>query len=99
MSFVTAEPEMMMAAACDLQTVGATMVVQNEAAAGPTTGIVPAAADAVSVLTAAQFAAYGARYQELGAQAAAIHELLVTTLGASAGSYAAAEAANTATVG
>jgi hypothetical protein len=66
------------------------------AAAAPTTGVVPAAADEVSALTATQFAAHAAMYQEISAQAAAIHEMFVNTLGISAGSYAAAEAANAA---
>jgi hypothetical protein len=68
----------------------------NAAAAGPTPGVVPAAADEVSALTAAQFAAHGERYQALSTQAAAIHHLLVATLAAAAGSYAATEAANAA---
>ena len=47
---------------------------------------------------AGSFAAHRALYQELSAQATAIHELFVSTLGASAGSYAATEAANAAAV-
>ena len=39
------------------------------AAAAPTTGVVPAAADEVSALTAAQFAAHAQLYQAIGAQA------------------------------
>ena len=54
MSFVTTEPEMLIAAAGDLQGIGSTMSAQNVAAAAPTTGVVPAAADEVSALTAAQ---------------------------------------------
>jgi hypothetical protein len=38
-------------------------------------------------------------YQAVSAQAAAIHELFVHTLGLSSGSYAAAEAANAAATG
>ncbi|MGH7732929.1 MAG: PE family protein, partial [Gemmatimonadales bacterium] len=60
----------------------------------PTTGVVPAAADEVSALTAAQFAAHAQMYQAVGAQAAAMHEMFVNVLAASAGSYAATEAAN-----
>ncbi|MGH3562657.1 MAG: PE family protein, partial [Mycobacterium sp.] len=70
------------------------MSAQNAAAAAPTTGVIPAAADEVSALTAAQFAAHAEMYQAISAQAAAIHQLFVSTLGASAGSYAATEAAN-----
>jgi PE family len=98
MSFVTTMPEMLASAAGELQGIGSAMAAGNMAAAAPTTGVVPAAADEVSALTAAQFAAHAQLYQAIGAQAAAIHELFVTTLGASAGSYAAAEAANAAAV-
>jgi hypothetical protein len=38
-------------------------------------------------------------YQAISAQAAAIHKMLVNTLGTNAGSYAATEAANTAAAG
>lgn len=94
MSFVTTRPEMLTAAAADLQGIGSEMAAGNAAAASPTTGVVPAAADEVSALTAAQFATHAATYQAVSAQAAAIHQMFVTTLGTSAGSYAAAEAAN-----
>ena len=96
MSFVTTQPGMLASAAGDLQSIGAAMAAGNMAAAAPTTGVVPAAADEVSALTAAQFAAHAQLYQAIGAQATAIHELFVSTLGTSAGSYAAAEAANAA---
>jgi hypothetical protein len=52
----------------------------------------------VSALTAAQFAAHAGMYQAVSAQAAAVHSMLVSTLSASAASYAAAEAANAITV-
>jgi PE family len=94
MFFVTTEPEMLVAAAGNLQAIGSAMSAQNAAAATPTTGVVPAAADEVSALTAAQFAAHAQMYQALSAQAAAIHQQFVATLGTSAGSYAATEAAN-----
>ena len=94
MSFVTAQPEMLAAAAAHLQSMGSAMSVQNAAAAAPTTGVVPAAADEVSALTAARFALHAQMYQAVSAQAAAIHQMFATTLGTSAGSYAATEAAN-----
>jgi len=96
MSFVTALPAALASAAGDLASIGAVVAAGNTAAAAPTTGVVPAATDEVSALTAAHFAAHGVLYQELSAEATAIHELFVTTLGASASSYAAAEAANAA---
>src|SRR6516162_10588136 len=96
MSFVNALPAALASAAGDLASIGAVVAAGNTAAAAPTTGVVPAATDEVSALTAAHFAAHGVLYQELSAEATAIHELFVTTLGASASSYAAAEAANAA---
>ncbi len=96
MSFVTAQPEMLAAAASHLQGIGSALAAQNAAAAAPTTGVVPAAADEVSALTAAQFAAHAQMYQAVSAQAAAIHDMFVTVLQSSAGSYAATEAANAA---
>ena len=96
MSFVTAQPDLLIAAAGELQGIGSVMVAQNAAAAGPTTGVTPAAADEVSAMTAAQFAAHAQMYQAVSAHAAAIHELFTTTLKTSAGAYAATEAANAA---
>jgi hypothetical protein len=94
MSFVTTQPEALTAAAASLQDIGSAMSAENAAATAPTTGVVPAAADEVSALTAMQFAAHATWYQAMSDQAAAIHELFVSTLQASATSYAATEAAN-----
>jgi len=94
MSFVSTQPEMLTAAAVTLQGIGSTMSAQNAAATAPTTGVVPAAADEVSALTAAQFATHARMDQAVGAQSAAIHEMSANTLGTSAGSYAATAAAN-----
>jgi len=99
MSFVTTQPEALSAAATSLQGIGSGLNAQNAAAAAPTTGVVPAAADEVSALTAAQFAAHAQLYQAVSQQAAAIHEMFVNTLGTSAGSYAATEVANAAAAG
>ena len=99
MSFVTTQPEALTAAATALQTLGTSMAAQNTAAAAPTTGIAPAAADPVSALQAAQFTAYGTWYQQVSAKAAAIHQMLVNTLDTSAGSYGETEAANQTSTG
>jgi hypothetical protein len=99
MPFVTAQPEMLAAAADHLQVIGSAMNAQNAAAAAPTTGVVPAAADEVSALTATQFAAHAAMYQTVSAQAAAVHDLFVHILWTSAGSYATTESANTIATG
>lgn len=94
MSFVTTQPAALTAAAGNLAGIGSAISASNAAEAAPTTGLAPAAADEVSALTAFAFAAHGALYQEVSAQATAIHEMFVATLHASAGSYAATEAAN-----
>ena len=96
MTYVTTDPEALLAAATNLEGIGSGLATQNSAAAGPTTGILPAAADEVSALQATQFDAYGALYQQISAQATAIQELFVHTLRTSADSYGATEAANTA---
>ncbi|MCV7400568.1 PE family protein [Mycobacterium fragae] len=94
MSFVSTVPEMLSATAEDLQAVGSAVSAQNAVALAPTTGLIPAAADEVSALTAMQFAAHAHMYQAVSAQAAAIHQAFVAVLATSAGSYAATEAAN-----
>src|ERR1700752_4932680 len=99
MSFVTTHPEALSAAAGNLQGFGANGAPHTAAAASPTTALVPAATDEVSALTAAQFTAHAQVYQAVSAQAAAIHEMFVSTLSTSAGSYAATEAANAVAAG
>jgi PE family len=94
MSFVTTQPALLIEAAGNLTGIGSAMDAENSAAAAPTTGVIPAAADEVSALTAAQFAVHAQLYQVISAQAAAIHDVFVNTLRTSAGSYAATEAAN-----
>jgi hypothetical protein len=94
MSFVSTQPTELTAAAENLQGIGSSLTVQNAAAAAATTNVLPAAADEVSALTAAQFATHAQMYQAISAQAAAIHDMFVNKLGVSAGSYAATEAAN-----
>lgn len=99
MSFVTTQPEALTAAAGSRSGIGGAMVAQNAAAAAPTTGVVPAAADEVSALPAAQFVAHAQPYQAVSAQAAAIHEMFVNAVGTSAGSYAVPGASNAVAAG
>jgi hypothetical protein len=94
MTFVTTQPDMLAAAGGQLAGVGSDLTAHNAAAMASTTGVLPAAADEVSALTAAQFASHAAMYQAVSAHAAAVHELFVAVLGASADSYGATEAAN-----
>ncbi|OBH24247.1 hypothetical protein A5692_05470 [Mycobacterium sp. E342] len=94
MSFLTTVPELLQAAAGQLQAIGSALTAANSAAAFPITGVVPAAADEVSAMTAAAFAGYGQQYQAISAEASMIHEQFVKALGLSADSYSATEAAN-----
>lgn len=96
MSFVTTQPEALSAAAQNLAAIGSALAAQNAAASTPTTGVVPAATDEVSVLVAAQFATHAQMYQTVCAQATAIHESFVKMLQLGAGSYEATEAINAA---
>ena len=96
MAFVIAQPEALAGAATTLGGIGSSVSSQNAAIAAPTTGVLPAGADEVSALAAAQFNMHAQMYQSVSAQAAAIHEAFVNTLTTSANSYAATEAANAA---
>lgn len=96
MSFLTTHPAALAAAAGDLQTIDAALNAQNAAAAGPITGLAPAAADEISALQATQFSAYGTLYQQISAQAAAMQEMFIHTLRVSADSYGETETANSA---
>ncbi|OBF82549.1 PE family protein [Mycobacterium sp. 852002-51163_SCH5372311] len=95
MSFLTAQPEELAAAAGKLGLIGSAFAAQNAAAAAPTTGVIPAAADEVSMLQASLFAAYGTLYQQVSGEATAMYDGFVNTLQTSAGTYEATEAANT----
>ncbi|MGB3477225.1 MAG: PE family protein [Mycobacterium sp.] len=96
MSFLTTQPEALAAASGNLQTIAGALNAQNAAAAGPITGLAPAAADEVSALQATQFSAYGTLYQQISAQAAAMQEMFIHTLRVSADSYGETETANSA---
>jgi hypothetical protein len=93
------QPEMLDAASNELHSINNAVRESNSAAAAATTGVAPAAADVVSILTAQQFSRHGQLFQEISAQAATVREQLATMLGISADSYAATEIANTAAVG
>jgi hypothetical protein len=99
MSFVNVDSEMLTAAAGNMAGIGSAVAAGNSAAAAPTTGVIPAAADQVSVLAATQFAGYGHLYQVVSSQAHTVFNLMVNTLKDNASSYAATEAANAAALG
>ncbi|MCV7257381.1 PPE family protein, SVP subgroup [Mycobacterium shimoidei] len=94
MSYLKTVPEALAAAATQLEGIGNSFSAESAAAAAPTTDIIPAAADEVSVLQAGVFTTYGQLYQTVSAQAQAIHQQFVNLLGLSSGSYGDTEAAN-----
>jgi len=98
-SNVIAQPDILGAAAGELHAINAAMQAGSAAAATPTTGLVPAAADLVSLLAAAQFASHATAYQQVSAQAAVAQAQLAAMLNVSAVSYTATEAANATLVG
>ncbi|MEZ0349893.1 PE family protein [Mycobacterium sp. pR1184] len=99
MFYLRAQPDVLDAVAAELHSVNAAVREGSSAAGTTTTGVVPAAADVVSILTAAQFASHAQLFQAVSAEAAVVREQLATTLGISAGSYAATEIANATAVG
>ena len=94
MSFVTAAPEELQAAARNLAGIRSMLAESSASAAGPTAGILAAAEDQVSAQVAAFFGAFGQGYQVISAQAQAFHEQFVNLLGAGAGAYLGTEVAN-----
>ena len=94
MSFLTAAPEFVTAAAGDLADIGSMVGAANAAPALPTIGVVAAAADEVSTQIAMMFGAYAQRYQALSAQAAAFHNEFVSLMNDSALAYLTTEVAN-----
>ncbi|HKI40752.1 PE family protein [Mycobacterium sp.] len=65
MSFVTTAPYIVTAAAADLAKIGSAVSAANSAALAKTTGVLPAAADEVSVQIAALFDSYASGYREI----------------------------------
>ncbi|OHV06543.1 PE family protein [Mycobacterium talmoniae] len=88
MSQETTQHAVLAVAAANLAGLGLSMTAHNAAAAMPTTGLLPAAADEVSTLIAAQFAAHAQMYQEATAQASALHRAVVGKLTSLIGSDA-----------
>jgi len=95
MSYVLSAPVLMTAAATDLAAIGSAVAAAHAAAAAPTTGLIPAAADEVSTGIAALFSIHAQDYQALAIKVAAAQGQFVTNLTTSAGAYASAENALT----
>jgi hypothetical protein len=94
MSYVITQPQILEAAAASVAGIGSTISEANAAAAGPTTGVMTAAADEVSGAIAAAFNQYGQGYQAAIAKAAAaVQNEFTQTLAAASSAYANAETA------
>ncbi|NLP98444.1 PE family protein, partial [Mycobacterium tuberculosis] len=77
MSFVVTIPEALAAVATDLAGIGSTIGTANAAAAVPTTTVLAAAADEVSLAISALFGQHAQAYQALSAQATIFHDQFV----------------------
>ncbi len=99
MTSMIAEPQLIATAAEDAAGIGSALNQAKTAAAVQTTGVVAAAEDEVSAVTASFFNAYGQEYQALLQQANAFHEQFVGALTAASNAYAQAETQIAATLG
>lgn len=94
MSFLATQPQPMTLAAENLAGIQTAIAEASATAAGPTTGLVAAAADEVSAAISNLFGAFGQEYQGLVRQAEAYHSAFVQALTAGANAYTQAEAAS-----
>ncbi|WP_459758587.1 PE family protein, partial [Mycobacterium riyadhense] len=94
MSYLVAAPQTIVAAAAELDSVGSALSAANAAAVPPTTSLLTAGADEVSVAIAGLFSTYAQRYQALSAQIAQSCAQFAQALNNVGPSYASAEASN-----
>lgn len=73
MSYITAAPEAMAAAAADLESIGTTLAAANGLAATPTARVLAAGADEISAAVAALFSGHAQTYQALSTHMAEFH--------------------------
>jgi len=99
MSFLLAEPPAMVAAATDLEGIGAALSAASAAAATPTSSLLAAAGDEVSAAIANLFGTFGREYQDVVRQFEAFHGEFQRTLAAAGSAYAQAETAAAAALG
>jgi hypothetical protein len=94
MSFVTVAADAVAEAAKTLQGIGSGLSAATTAAATPTTGIAAAAQDEVSAAIAGLMGNFGQEFQAINTQMQAFHDRFISTLSATIGQYANAEATN-----
>ncbi|MEB4017115.1 PE family protein, partial [Mycobacterium ulcerans] len=92
MSYLAIAPEIVAAAAADMDGIGSPITAANAAAAIPTSAIAAAAADEISAAIAELFGNHAQQYQALSAQMARFHDQFVRSLSGAAQTYARAEA-------
>lgn len=92
MSFVIA-PEFVASVGADLTNIGARISAATAAVSGPTSGVVPAAADEVSAAIADLFSEQGQAFQALSTQTSTVHTRFVRLLNGGVAEYVGAEAA------
>ncbi|OBJ85955.1 hypothetical protein A5640_11640 [Mycobacterium asiaticum] len=94
MSTLMVVPEILASSAGELTNIGSALTASNAAAVVPTTRILAAGADEVSVAIASLFSVQGKAYQTLAAHAEAFRQQFLQALDAAAATYAGAEAAS-----
>ncbi len=93
MSFLLAEPRYLVAAAADIEGIGATLSAASAAAAAPTSNLLAAAGDEVSAAIADLFGTFGREYQDVVTQFEAFQAQFDRTLAAAGAAYVQAETA------
>jgi len=92
--FVITAPEYMVSAAADLAGIGSQVTDAAAAAVGPTSSLMPAAADEISAAITSLFNGHALDFQAINSQVAAFQQRFVDLLSGGAAQYANAEAAN-----
>lgn len=98
MAYVIAYPEVLAAAATDVNEIGSAIRAVTATAAGATTKLMTMANDEVSRVVSALFSGYAEQYQQIIGQAAAFHDEFARALSAAGSGYASAEGANAGTM-
>lgn len=96
MSFASAEPNLLAAAAADLTGLRSTISEAHTVAAASTSAIAPAAADEVSAAIASLFSSHAQEFEALSARAQDFHAQFVQALTRAAGAYGSTESTSAA---
>ncbi|WP_155769689.1 PE family protein, partial [Mycobacterium asiaticum] len=94
MSFLAASPDLLAAAAANLDSLGSSINAANGAWAGPISTLLPAARDEVSAAIAALFGTHAQGYQAIASEAEAFHQNFIRALSSAGSAYSTAETVN-----